>query len=251
MRHLVEGRKLGRTSSHRKALLCNLATSLFQYKRILTTEAKAKELRPFAERLITKAKNALVREKLGSLPDGQKVDIHNRRIVYKHIRNKAVLQELFDTIAPQVENRQGGYTRIVKVGFRRGDAGRTAIIELVDWSNPVDGTIDLQSRKKALAQSKAKRKAKKSKVAKEGQKVTKEEEITDVAKEEVQTAATVIETPADTPEKIEVQDVVTEETATEEIKAESTEVTESQDESITSEQSDTENSENKDEQKEL
>src|SRR5690606_14668428 len=114
MRHLVSGRKLKRTSSHRKALLANLATELFRHKRINTTEAKAKELRPYAESLITKAKNALLREKAGTLPTGQSIDVHSRRIVGKHIRVKDVLSELFDSIAPSVIERNGGYTRVVK-----------------------------------------------------------------------------------------------------------------------------------------
>lgn len=148
MRHLKSGRKLKRTSSHRKALLRNLATALFQYKKLSTTEAKAKELRPFAERLITKAKHALLRERQkDTLPEGQTIDIHNRRIVGRYIRNKAVLQELFDAIAPAVENRQGGYTRIIKTGTRRGDAARTATIELVDWSAPQDGASSLKRKR--------------------------------------------------------------------------------------------------------
>jgi large subunit ribosomal protein L17 len=155
MRHLKSGRKLNRTSSHRKALLRTLATSLFEHKKIATTEAKAKELRPYAERLITKAKHALLREKQGLLPEGQTLDIHNRRIVYRDIRNKAVLEELFDTIAPMVEDRPGGYTRITKTGFRRGDGGRTAIIELVDWSAPQDGAVALKGKKRT-AQKKEK-----------------------------------------------------------------------------------------------
>lgn len=151
MRHLKSGRKLKRNSSHRKALLNNLATSLFEHKKIVTTEAKAKELRAFAEGLITKAKHALRNEKLGLLPEGHKVDIHNRRIVGKFIRNKAVLQELFDTIAPMVEERPGGYTRVVKLGSRRGDGSPTAIIELVDWSAPQDGAVSTKSRRKGKA----------------------------------------------------------------------------------------------------
>jgi len=151
MRHLSAGRKLKRTTSHRKALLRNLATSLFEHKKIQTTEAKAKELRPYAEQLITKAKRALDREKQGLLPDGQRIDVHSRRLVGKFITNKAVLQELFDAIAPGVADRPGGYTRIIKTGFRRGDAGRTAIIELVDWAAPQDGAVNLKSRRRRPA----------------------------------------------------------------------------------------------------
>ncbi len=148
MRHLLRGRKLKRTSSHRHALLRNLAMELFEHKKIETTEAKAKELRPYAEKLISKAKNALKREKQNLLVEGQKIDIHNRRIVAKHIYRKAVIQELFDSIAPMVLEREGGYTRIVKTGFRRGDGADTAIIELVDWSAPKDGASKMRKRRK-------------------------------------------------------------------------------------------------------
>ena len=113
-------------------MLANLAASLFEYKKIHTTEAKAKELRPFAETLITKAKHALNKENQNLLPEGQTIDIHNRRIVAKTIRSKAIIQELFDIIAPKVIERNGGYLRITKTGTRRGDASKTAIIELVD-----------------------------------------------------------------------------------------------------------------------
>ena len=149
MIHNRAGRKLKRTASHRKALLCNMASSLFQHKKISTTEAKAKELRAFAEQLITRAKHALQREQQGLLPQGQTIDIHNRREVYRSIRNKGVVQELFDTIAPAVLNRPGGYTRIVKLGTRRGDAGRIAMIELVDFSASRDGVIRLRRKKAA------------------------------------------------------------------------------------------------------
>ena len=149
MIHNRAGRKLKRTASHRKALLCNMASSLFQHKKISTTEAKAKELRAFAEQLITRAKHALQREQQGLLPQGQTIDIHNRREVYRSIRNKGVVQELFDTIAPAVLNRPGGYTRIVKLGTRRGDAGRIAMIELVDFSASRDGIIRLRRKKAA------------------------------------------------------------------------------------------------------
>lgn len=159
MRHLVSGRKLKRTHSHRIALMKNMATSLFEHKRIETTEAKAKELRPYAESLITKAKVALAREKQGLLPDGQKIDVHSRRIVGRHIQNKAVLQELFDAIAPVVESRNGGYTRIIKTHIRRGDAGRAAIIELVDWSAPQDGLSSLKGKKKKVTPKKVAPKA--------------------------------------------------------------------------------------------
>ncbi|HRP01216.1 MAG TPA: 50S ribosomal protein L17 [Candidatus Kapabacteria bacterium] len=148
MRHQVAGRKLKRTHSHRKALLNNLATQLFEHKKVHTTEAKAKELRSFAEKLISKAKHALIREKQGELPTGQTIDIHNRRQVGRVIRNKAVLQELFDSIAPAVESRNGGFTRVIKTGVRRGDNARTAIIELVDFAAQQDGASSTKRKKK-------------------------------------------------------------------------------------------------------
>ena len=119
MRHQYAGRKLKRTASHKRALLANLATSLFEHKRLVTTVAKAKELRPFAEQLITRARNAHRTEKSGAISG---VDVHSRRMVGRFIKNKGVLQELFDTIAPLVAERNGGYTRITKLGLRRGDA---------------------------------------------------------------------------------------------------------------------------------
>jgi large subunit ribosomal protein L17 len=128
-----------------------LATALFQHKKIVTTEAKAKELRPYAEKLISKAKHALQRETSNQLPDGQKVDVHTRRVVGRYIRSKAVLQELFDVIAPAVADRPGGFTRIVKTGNRRGDGGKAAIIELVVWAAPLDGNVNLKSKKKVKA----------------------------------------------------------------------------------------------------
>lgn len=152
MRHGYAGRKLKRTASHKRALLANLATSLFEHKRLVTTVAKAKELRPFAEQLITRARNAHRSEKSGAITG---VDVHNRRMVGRFIKNKGVLQELFDTIAPLVAERNGGYTRITKLGLRRGDAAATAMIELVDWSNPVDGRSS-STRRRAAAKTPAK-----------------------------------------------------------------------------------------------
>jgi large subunit ribosomal protein L17 len=157
MKHLKSGRKLKRTSSHRKALLSNLASSLIEYKKIKTTETKAKELRPYVEALITKAKKAYSKEQQGLLPEGQTIDLHSRRVVARVIRSKQVLQALFEEIAPKVIDRNGGYTRIIKTGLRRGDASPTAIIELVDWSNPVDGTTSLKPKKKVTKTTTAKK----------------------------------------------------------------------------------------------
>ncbi|MBI5324018.1 MAG: 50S ribosomal protein L17 [Ignavibacteriae bacterium] len=205
MRHQVRGRKLKRTASHKKALMKNLATALFEHKHVRTTLAKAKELRPYAEQLITKAKKALQNEKGGLLPEGQKVDVHSRRIVGRDITNKAVLQELFDTIAPLVEERPGGYCRITKLGTRRGDAGDAAVIELVDWSAPQDGTASLKARKKALAKkAEGKKKAKKTKKV--------EEEVHDAEVVESKTAEEVVEPGVQEEPIAETEEEVTDET---------------------------------------
>ncbi|MEU6849856.1 50S ribosomal protein L17 [Actinacidiphila alni] len=113
----AKGARLGGGAAHEKLLLANLAKSLFEHGRIKTTEAKARRLRPVAERLITKAK---------------KGDIHNRRQVLQTITDKSVVHTLFTEIAPRYENRPGGYTRITKVGNRRGDNAPMAVIELVE-----------------------------------------------------------------------------------------------------------------------
>jgi len=119
MRHLKKGRKLGRTASHKKALLCNLATSLIFHERIQTTTAKAKELRPFFEPLITLAKRG---------------DLHARRQAAGLIRDKEALAKLFTELAPRFADRPGGYTRILHLGARQGDNAELSLIELVDSS---------------------------------------------------------------------------------------------------------------------
>lgn len=116
MRHRAKGRQLSRTSSHRRALLNNMATSLFQHERIVTTEAKAKELRPFAEKLITLARRG---------------DLHARRLVERKIKDREVLTRLFNEIGPRFAGRPGGYTRILKLGHRPGDGADQARIELL------------------------------------------------------------------------------------------------------------------------
>ena len=124
MRHAKLGRKLGRKTANRKALMMNLASSLIEHKKIKTTDAKAKELRRFIEPLITFAK---------------KGDIHSRRQVLKKIPHKTVVRELFDKIGPQYAERKGGYTRIIKLGFRENDCAPISLIEFVDFlSNSVE-----------------------------------------------------------------------------------------------------------------
>jgi large subunit ribosomal protein L17 len=116
MRHRAKGRQLSRTSSHRRALLNNMATSLFEHGRVVTTEAKAKELRPFAEKLITLARRG---------------DLHARRLVERKIKDRETLSRLFSEIGPRFAARPGGYTRILKMGHREGDGADIARIELL------------------------------------------------------------------------------------------------------------------------
>ena len=116
MRHLKSGRSLSRSPSHRKAMLTNLAISILIHERVTTTVPKAKEVRSVVERLITYGKAG---------------DLHNIRMAARTVRDKDVLKKLFDDIAPSFKERQGGYTRIVKVGERKGDNAMMAIIELV------------------------------------------------------------------------------------------------------------------------
>jgi large subunit ribosomal protein L17 len=115
----TKGRRLGGSAAHQRLILANLATQLFEHGRIVTTEAKAKRLRPLAEKLITKAKRG---------------DIHARRLVLTTVRDKGVVHTLFTEIAPSLADREGGYTRITKVGPRKGDNASMALIELVTES---------------------------------------------------------------------------------------------------------------------
>ena len=119
MRHGKKFNHLGRTASHRKALLSNMACSLIEHKRINTTVAKAKALRVYIEPLLTKSKEDTT---------------HNRRTVFSYLQNKEAVTELFRTIAPKIAERNGGYCRIIKTGFRLGDGADTAMIELVDFN---------------------------------------------------------------------------------------------------------------------
>ena len=116
MRHNYDGRKLGRTAAHRKAMLRNMVTSLFESERIITTVAKAKEARRVAERMITFARRG---------------DLAARRHVAKTVQKPNILKKLFEEIAPRYVDRPGGYTRVLKLGVRKGDAGQKAILELV------------------------------------------------------------------------------------------------------------------------
>lgn len=119
MRHNKKFNHLGRTASHRDAMLSNMATSLIMHKRISTTTAKAKALKRYVEPLLTKAKMDTT---------------HSRRVVFKELQSKEAVTELFREIAQKIANRPGGYTRILRTGFRQGDAAEMCIIELVDYN---------------------------------------------------------------------------------------------------------------------
>ena len=119
MRHGKKGNHLGRKTAHRKAMLANMACSLIEHKRINTTVAKAKALKVFVEPLVTKSKEDTT---------------HNRRIVFSKLRSKEAVSELFREVAPKVGDRPGGYTRVIKLGSRLGDAAEMALVELVDFN---------------------------------------------------------------------------------------------------------------------
>lgn len=148
MRHNKGFNHLGRKSGHRKALLANMSVSLIMHKRIETTVAKAKALREYVEPLITKSKDD---------------STHSRRTVFAYLKNKEAVTELFRNVAPKVADRPGGYTRIIKTGFRQGDAADMAFIELVDFNEAVLATekavekkaTTRRSRKKAAPAEKA------------------------------------------------------------------------------------------------
>lgn len=151
MRHLKSGRKLGRTASHRKALLANLAASVLEHKSIVTTTPKAKEARGVVDRLITFAK---------------KGDLASRRQVLKTVRDKKLVKELFEEIAPRYEGRNGGYTRVIKLGYRKGDSAPLAVFELVGYESVQAKKIE-KAREKRAAKVEAEKTQKESQASQE------------------------------------------------------------------------------------
>src|SRR4051812_12135304 len=151
MRHRVAHRKLGRVTEHRIALLRNQATALLRYEHLTTTVPKAKELRPFVERLITIAKRGLAG---GEAANGRVLTA--RRLVMQDVQDREVVSKLFDTIAPRFAARPGGYTRLLRVGFRRGDSAEVAQVELVGSEfdpkakAPVEGEGDAKPKAKGV-----------------------------------------------------------------------------------------------------
>jgi large subunit ribosomal protein L17 len=132
MRHNKKFNHLGRTASHRDALLSNLAISLIMHKRITTTLAKAKALKKYVEPLVTRAKND---------------STNSRRVVFRYLQNKEAIKELFGTVAAKVGDRPGGYTRVIKLGTRQGDAAPIAFIELVDFDENMSKSAKSAAKK--------------------------------------------------------------------------------------------------------
>jgi large subunit ribosomal protein L17 len=163
MRHRKSGRKLKRTASHRSALLRSLSTSLLRHKRITTTVAKARETRMLVEKIITRAKNAVAHK------DAPAVAVHARREVARLIKDREVIGELFSTIVEKVGNRPGGYTRIVKLGQRKGDGAEVAVLELVDFNTGRELAGKTPEKKKSVQPKKFKKATGKGKADKGGE----------------------------------------------------------------------------------
>ncbi|MBE6349194.1 MAG: 50S ribosomal protein L17 [Spirochaetaceae bacterium] len=144
MNHKTGFNALSRSTAHRRAMSRNMVTSLFRYERITTTKAKALEVRKAAEKLITRSK----------------VDsVHNRRQAARYIQDEVVLAKLFNEIGPRMKDRMGGYTRVLKIGFRQGDAADMVILELVDYKLDSDGKAAKSEEKKAAPKKTAEKKA--------------------------------------------------------------------------------------------
>ena len=140
MRHAKARRKLNRTWEHRVAMFANMSASLIEHEQIVTTLPKAKELRPIVERLVTLAKRG---------------DLHARRIAASRLRNDAMVKKLFETIGPRYKERNGGYTRVLKAGFRHGDNAPVAVIEFVDRDLEAKGAADRARREAEEAEEQA------------------------------------------------------------------------------------------------
>lgn len=137
MRHRKSGRKLGRTSSHRKAMFANMAASLIKHEQITTTLPKAKELRPIVDKLVTLAKRG---------------NLHARRLAISKLRDEEMVRKLFDTLADRYKDRNGGYTRVLKAGFRYGDNAPMGVIELVDRDPNAKGAEDRARHEASLSE---------------------------------------------------------------------------------------------------
>jgi large subunit ribosomal protein L17 len=239
MRHNKKFNHLGRKSAHRKALLANMACSLIKHKRIETTLAKAKALRTYVEPLITKSKAAnnavitpIVKQVKQKQADGtyvtveKKVNINSstaaRRVVFSYLKDKEAVKELFSAVAPKVANRPGGYTRVLKTGFRLGDAAEMAMIELVDFNESALAATGKKETKKSTRRSRRKSSSdtkaqtpevKTPEVKKQKLEVKAEEEAKVINSEEAKVVeeTEAIQTEADEPENGDVQEAKAEE----------------------------------------
>jgi large subunit ribosomal protein L17 len=202
MRHGDKINNLGRTASHRRAMLANMAISLIEHKRITTTLAKAKALRRYMEPLVTKAKDN---------------STHSRRVVFSYLQNKSAITELFGPVAAKVGDRPGGYLRVIKLGFRRGDGAETAMIEFVDFNEVYAPNAGKVKTAKKTRRGGAK------KVAAAAASAVAAEEIAAVADEPVAAAEEAVETlVAEAPAAVE-ETVAQVEAAAEEAVAEAAE----------------------------
>ena len=161
MRHGKKTNHLGRKTAHRKAMLANMACSLIEHKRINTTVAKAKALKVFVEPLVTKSKDDTT---------------HNRRIVFSKLRSKEAVSELFREVAPKVGDRPGGYTRVIKLGSRLGDAAEMALVELVDFNETYNVSGDKPKKKKSTRRAGKKKAEETTAQPEEAKTKTKKEE---------------------------------------------------------------------------
>lgn len=190
MKHKIGFNRLGRKASHRKALHRNMATSLFRYERIKTTRAKALAIRRTAEKMITRAK----------------IDsVHNRRIIAKDIQDKEILAKLFTDIGPRFKERPGGYTRILKLGFRQGDAAEMVLLELVkeEQAGKKKKTTKQVKAKKAAAPEKAAKSEKAGAPEKDEEKPVEKDEAVEAVKEE---KAEELASAEEAEEKVEVKE---------------------------------------------
>ncbi len=211
MRHRKKVKKLGRPVGHRKALLRNLASQIIQHHEIKTTLAKAKAARSFVERLITYAKHDTV---------------HHRRLAFKHLQNRTLVKKLFDEIGPAFEDRNGGYTRVIKLGQRRGDGAEMAILQLVGFETSIveaapkgkkkkaapkkveaeKAVSEKAEEKEAAAETEEATKAKKSSKGKKTTKKAAEGEAKAAAEEAATTEAQAAETPAEETKETAAED---------------------------------------------
>ncbi len=189
MRHQVKGSKLGRTSAHKKATMRSLSISLLTHNRIVTTLAKAKELRRYVEPLINRAKEDTM---------------HNRRQVFSFLQDNFTTSRLFDEIGPKVGDRPGGYTRVIRVGYRIGDSADRAVIELVDYNDVKPG--DVARKKKRTRRGSAKPKAEAAEVVAPVAAAPVVAEVSEEAVEAIESTDVVSESPVAASEEGEAEE---------------------------------------------